>query len=160
MKKWRLHFFFLMLVLASCSKTQNVSVKPEDEIIEIPDIPERDNENTIGFACGFSGTSSDAVASVSYLAENKKYETLKSALYKETPAKRYLASVVCERLEKNKKLSLTPEERLQLTQNKNSQEEVHVCSGCTYFEKQSLKVLNKEEFFTNRVEEWLDLLQL
>jgi len=154
----KLHFFFLMLVLCACSKTQNVSVEPENEIIELPDMPERDNENTIGFACGFSGTSSEAVASISYLAENKKYETLKSALYKGTPAKRYLASLVCKRLEENKKLSLNPGERLQLNQNINSEEQVHTCSGCTYFEQQSLKTLNSDEFFNREIDEWLNAL--
>lgn len=156
----KLHLFFLLvLAFGSCSKTQNISVNPEKEIIEIPDIPdipEYDSENTIGFACGVSGSSSNAVASISYLAENKEYDMLKSTLYKGTPAKRYLASVVCERLEKNKKLSLTPEERLQLIQNTNSEEEVHLCSGCTYSEKKSLKTLNNEEFFTKQVNEWLD----
>lgn len=155
-----LYFIFPVLVLGSCSKKQDVSIQPEseNEIIELPDMPERDNENTIGFACGFSGTSSDAVASISYLAENKKYETLKSALYKGTPAKRYLASLVCKRLEENKKLSLNPGERLQLNQNINSEEQVHTCSGCTYFEQQSLKTLNSDEFFNREIDEWLNAL--
>lgn len=107
-----------------------------------------DSKAMIGFGCYSNGRQSETVEKFDELLEEKKYNDFIYFLSSENNAEKALATFICEKLNKLKKIELTLENLEQIEKIKNSDELVSVCSGCTYFEKIPIKNLfSKEEKF-------------
>jgi hypothetical protein len=136
-----------------CQKQEKIDTK----IITIK-LPKRDKNNIIGFACFHAGTKSEPVKKISEILKNKNYTTLKAKLYDVNPAEKYLATVACEKLETKKLIKLTEQEFAQIKINKESDEKVTLCGGCTNEEELTLKEMftSKENFLADSVEKWIN----
>ena len=64
--------------------------------------------NVLGFYCGYSGSGTVVVDNVSYLLSHKNYNAIRRLLYSKVPAENFLGVIVCKRLAYDKKLTLTP----------------------------------------------------
>ncbi|MBL4643495.1 MAG: hypothetical protein JKY44_07890 [Flavobacteriaceae bacterium] len=124
MKIKLLTLFFLIGILSGMNAQNNV-----------------DKNEMVGFACYFAGQPSKAVQKVTTKLNNKKYDAIAKLLTSDNKAERYLAVISIEKLAKLNKYNLNETEKNLIAKIKQSDELVSVCSGCTYFEKVSLKEL-------------------
>jgi galactitol-specific phosphotransferase system IIB component len=118
----------------------------------------KDYNNTIGFVCGGTGSSTPIVNRVYNLLEEKKYEEITSMLYSENPAENFLAVILCEKLKENGVLILSEKQEKRISKLYKSNKKVEVCGGCTFmgFVKLSLLLNNKDEDKTREeADEWL-----
>lgn len=105
-----------------------------------------DKNEMVGFACYFAGQPSKTVKKITTKLNKKKYSSIAKLLTSNNNAERYLAVISLERLAELNKYVLNETEKKLITEIKQSDELVSVCSGCTYFEKVSLKeLLGKEK---------------
>ncbi|WP_143394886.1 hypothetical protein [Flavobacterium sp. 11] len=149
----QIYFLLIISLMFGCQKQEKIDTK----IITIK-LPKRDKNNIIGFACFYAGTKSEPVKKISEILKNKNYTTLKAKLYDVNPAEKYLATVACEKLETKKLIKLTEQEFTQIKINKESDEKVTLCGGCTNEEELTLKEMftSKENFLADSVEEWIN----
>jgi hypothetical protein len=150
-------FLFIFFLVFSCQKQQE---KNTTEIITVKLPPRKviDEKTLIGFACYYAGSKSNSVKNVSEILKNKNYANLKLKLYDVNPAEKYLATVACEKLETKKLIKLTEQEFAQIKINKESDEKVTLCGGCTNEEELTLKEMftSKEIFLADSIEEWIN----
>lgn len=149
----QIYFLLIISLMFACQKQEKIDTK----IITIK-LPKRDKNNIIGFACFYAGTKSEPVKKISEILKNKNYTTLKAKLYDVNPAEKYLATVACEKLETKKLIKLTEQEFAQIKINKESDEKVTLCGGCTNEEELTLKEMftSKENFLADSVEKWIN----
>jgi len=111
----------------------------------------------IGFSCYFSGDPSKTVQKISQLIDKEKYKSIVKLLDSDNNAERFLAVVVCEKLNELKKLTLTQKLKEKIAEIYNSNEIVSVCSGSSYSGNLALKkVLEKENNMRILASFWLD----
>ncbi|PQJ17060.1 MULTISPECIES: hypothetical protein [Nonlabens] len=114
-----------------------------------------DRNEMVGFACYFAGQPSKTVEKYTQKLYNQNYKWISKRLKSKNNAEKYMSVIILERLTEVKKYKLNETELNLISEIKNSDELVSVCSGCTYFEKVSLKELladDKKLFAKN----WLD----
>ncbi|WP_394908070.1 hypothetical protein [uncultured Mesonia sp.] len=104
-----------------------------------------DKNEMVGFACYFAGQPSKTVKKVTTKLNNKKYNSIAKLLTSDNTAERYLAVISLEQLAELNKYNLNETEKNLIAEIKQSDELVSICSGCTYFEKVSLKELLTEK---------------
>lgn len=158
MKKLIILIFILNLIFACQTEKQGQENVDDIDQSALPPPPKSyDRNNTIGFACYESGVMSNPVKSFSKILDNKDYNSLKSKLEKASPADKYLATFLCENLYERNLITLTLKELSQIDRNKNSEEFVTICSGCTNEDELTLKELFKSEenYLSDDLEEWL-----
>jgi DNA gyrase/topoisomerase IV subunit A len=104
-----------------------------------------DKNEMVGFACYFAGQPSKTVEKITKKLNNKKYNSIAKLLTSENNGERYMAVISLEQLTELNKYKLNETEKNLITEIKQSKELVSICSGCTYFEKISLKELLTEK---------------
>ena len=114
-----------------------------------------DKKEMVGFACYFEGSPSKTVQKVTNKLNNKNYKAISKLLTSDNNAERFMAVITLEKLAELKRYELTQAEKKLITEIKQSNELVSICSGCTYFEKVSLKEILTEK---NRLfaQNWLN----
>ena len=149
---------FLCLSISCQQKPVSKGTKNTVDDLQIPHPLEKiDYNNVIGFACYESGSMTKPVKFFYDLIHNKNYVKVKEKLYSSVPAEKYLATILCEKLENKKSLKITIQEENQIKNNKSSKELVLTCTGCTNSDEVVLSDLLKFEqnYFTEQLEEWL-----
>jgi hypothetical protein len=153
-------FLLIVFITFSCQKQKEEESNIKEAILKLPPPPPKiiDKKTLIGFACYYGGTKSESVKNVSEILKTKNYTTLKAKLYGINPAEKYLATVACEKLETKKLIKLTEQEFAQIKINKESDEKVTLCGGCTNEEELTLKEMftSKDNFLADSVEEWIN----
>ena len=117
-----------------------------------------DKNEMVGFACYFEGSQSKTVEKYTHKLENKNYSWISKKLNSENNAEKYMSVITLEKLTELGKYELNETELKLITEIKISNELVSVCSGCTYFEKVSLKELlskKKKLFGKNWLERYI-----
>jgi hypothetical protein len=117
-----------------------------------------DYNNTIGFVCGGSGSSTPIIHRVFKKMEQKKYNKIIAMLYSKNPAENFLAVVLCEKLNEKEKIKLKEKDLQKIAEHYNSEKTIEVCGGCTFMEFVKLSILlkNEDENKTrDEAEEWL-----
>ena len=104
-----------------------------------------DQNEMVGFACYFAGQPSKTVEKVTKKLNTKKYNSIAKFLTSDNNAERYMAVISLEKLAELNKYKLNETEKNLISEIKKSDELVSICSGCTYFEKVSLKELLTEK---------------
>lgn len=95
----------------------------------------------VGFACGFAGTPTETVKEMGQRLQKKDYKWISKKLSSDNNAERYMAAISLEKLDELGKYDISSIEKSQITEIKQSDEFVYVCSGCTFFQKVKLKDL-------------------
>lgn len=114
-----------------------------------------DKNEMVGFACSFSGQPSKTVKKYTQKLNRKNYKWISKRLESKNNAERYMSVIILEKLNDIGKYKLNAIELNLISEIKKSDELVSVCSGCTYFDKVSLKELLTDDkilFAKN----WLD----
>jgi hypothetical protein len=104
-----------------------------------------DQNEMVGFACYFAGQPSKTVEKVTKKLNTEKYNSIAKLLTSDNNAERYMAVISLEKLAELNKYKLNETEKNLISEIKKSDELVSICSGCTYFEKVSLKELLTEK---------------
>jgi len=114
-----------------------------------------DKNEMVGFACYFAGTPSKTVEKYIQKLNNENYKWISKKLNSENNAEKYMSVITLEKLNKLGKYKLNKTELTLIAEIKQSEELVSICSGCTYFEKVSLKELltKKKKLFAKN---WLN----
>ena len=100
----------------------------------------------IGFACGFGGGPTRSVTLMDSLVEIKNFKTLKNKLQSDNSAEKCLSVIICEILETKEIIRLSKEEKEFIIESYKSQDELSLCSGCTYHGQTTIKdFLNKTD---------------
>ncbi|WP_298307955.1 hypothetical protein [Flavobacterium sp.] len=111
------------------------------------------SEETLGYACGYSGSETKLVSKFDSLLFEKKYKSIKSLLFSKIPGENFLAVVLCRRLANEKIITLTKLETERITQLFKSEQKVPLCGGCTYNEEIEIsKLLANQENTTAAME--------
>ena len=125
----------LLYILAFLFLTSNLLIA-QDNVVK--------NE-MVGFACYFEGSQSKTVQKVTNKLNNKNYKAISKILTSDNNAERFMAVITLEKLAELKKYDLNETEKKLISEIKQSDELVSICSGCTYFEKVSLKEILTEK---------------
>ncbi len=114
-----------------------------------------DKNEMVGFACYFAGQPSKIVEKYAQKLNSENYNWISKQLESENKAEKYLSVITLEKLNELGKYNLSEIELNLISKIKQSDELVSICSGCTYFEKVSLKELltDKKKLFGKN---WLD----
>ena len=116
-----------------------------------------DIDEMVGFGCYEEGRQSRPVEKISILIEKGKYNSIIKLLDSENNAKKYLAVIVCEKLAELNKLTLSQDLKEKIEVIYKSNGIVSVCSGCTYWDKLTLKnMLDKENEMRISADYWLN----
>lgn len=106
--------------------------------------------NVLGFYCGYSGSGTVVIQNVSNLLSHKNYNEIKGLLYSKVPAENFLGVIVCKRLAYDKNLTLTSTDLTKIEELLKSTKKVQICGGCTYHEEVELsKLLHSQEEITS-----------
>ncbi len=158
MKK-QILFLLISFIFLSCNdkKDSNATEKQTESLILPPPPPKIVDENSlIGFACYSSGRKSEPVKTISKLLVDKNYNGISKKLSSKSVAEKYLATVVCKKLEKRNLISLTRVDQSQIEENLISDEKIVICSGCTNKKELAMKELfSSDTFLSVYLEEWL-----
>jgi hypothetical protein len=104
----------------------------------------KEEKTLIGFTCSFSGSASNSVKEFTRLLDKKDYKKICSQLRSKNPARKFLAVIICEKLKELGKIVLSEENLTSINLIHNNEDVISVCSGCTYYEKLTIKdLLNK-----------------
>lgn len=112
----------------------------------------------VGFGCGYAGSLTPAVQEMVQQLKEGDHTSIRKNLYSKEAAHQFLAVVVLEYLAEQDMLTLDQEEHSQISHIKLSENQVSVCSGCTYWDSVSLKELldtNIRHFITNSAQHWV-----
>jgi len=145
------------LISISCNKNKKIEKNEvKKELIKLPPPPKRIDKNSlVGFACGYSGESSETVNVITEILENKKYAELKNKIISNKPAEKYLATFSCIKLFEKGIIKLDENELNQIEKNKRSNLKIYFCGGCTYNENYKMSQLFSEETeFNLELENW------
>ena len=104
-----------------------------------------DKNEMVGFACYFAGTPSKTVEKYIQKLNNGNYKWISKKLNSENNAEKYMSVITLEKLSELGKYKFNKTELKLIAEIKQSEELVSICSGCTYFEKVSLKELLTEK---------------
>ncbi len=114
----------------------------------------------VGFACGYSGKSSETVDNITELLEHKKYAELKKKIVSNKPAEKYLATFSCIKLLGKGRIELDGKDLHQIEVNKKSSLKIYFCGGCTENENYKMSQLfSKKIEFTLEVENWFNQIK-
>ncbi len=125
-------------------------------ILSVMNAQDNVNKNQmLEFACYFEGSQSITVQKITNKLGSKNYKAISKLLVSDNNAERYMAVITLEKLDELKKYDLNEIEKELILEIKKSEELVSVCSGCTYFEKVSLKEILSEKSILF-AENWLN----
>lgn len=106
-----------------------------------------DKKKMVGFGCYYAGQPTKTVEEVTELLLKKKYKTISDLLKSGHGGEKFLATISLEKLAAFGQYELSDNEKELIKKIKTSGDKVSVCSGCTYFEKVSLKEMFSEDNF-------------
>jgi hypothetical protein len=106
-----------------------------------------DKRKMVGFGCYFAGQPTKTVEGVTELLLKKKYKAISDLLKSGHVGEKFLATVSLEKLAALGQYELSDNERELIKKIKISGDKVSVCSGCTYFDKVSIKEMFSEDNF-------------
>ena len=104
-----------------------------------------DKNEMVGFACYFAGQPSKTMEKYTQKLNSENYKLISKRLESENKTEKYMSVITLEKLTELGKYNLTETELNLISEIKQSDELVSICSGCTYFEKVSLKELLTEK---------------
>jgi hypothetical protein len=114
-----------------------------------------DLKEMVGFGCYSEGRSTKTVVKVTKMLKTKNYKGISKLLTSRNNGEKYLAVISLQRLADNGKYNLNDNEKDLIEKAKLSDDKVSVCSGCTYFDKVSMKsILMEDNFIGSKY--WLD----
>ncbi len=122
------------LIVLLCSSFNFIIAQSNE--IEIP---------LLGFGCSETLNPTKAVGQFGILLKTKKYKKITNALYSENSAEKFLSVIISEKLKSLGKIRLTEKDSLKIAEIKNSNELITVCSGCTYYDKLTMRQLFDEK---------------
>ena len=156
--KRQLIFYLLTFVFLSCGGKETENFETQNKKIEIPPQTKKiDPNNLIGFACYYSGKKSNPVKLFSKLIVDKNYSEIRKRLEDKKPAIKYLAIIVCKKLEEKGKVQLSEREQNLININIKSSEKITICSGCTNEEELSIEEMFTEgNFLKKQTESWMN----
>lgn len=93
--------------------------------------PGTTDHKVLGFICGYSGSSTRVVNYFATLLYQKNYPVIRSHLNSEIPAEKFIALVICKRLDHLKEIQLTESELKSIAILHHSKELISWCNGCT-----------------------------
>ena len=132
----KLLFISILVIFSLSCKEQNDQInEPKKEISSYSESQEKYANNLIGFSCFEGGSQSKSVILFSTLLTNKDYISIRRSLTHKNPAKKYLATIICLKLQEKKLIKLSSEESIQVNKNRRSFDLVNLCSGCTNSEE-------------------------
>ena len=94
---------------------------------------------TLGFACYEEASQTKVVGNFRNLIKENNYKAIKNKLYSNKAEEKFLSVVTVEKLQSVGKIELSKEDEQKIIEIRNSSQLVMVCSGCTYFDKITLK---------------------
>jgi predicted peroxiredoxin len=106
-----------------------------------------DKKKMVGFGCYYTGQPTKTVEEVTELLLKKKYKTISDLLKSGHEGEKFLATISLEKLAVLGQYELSDNEKELIKKIKTSGDKVLVCSGCTYFDKVSLKKMFSEDNF-------------
>lgn len=106
-----------------------------------------DKKKMVGFGCYYAGQPTKTVEEVTELLLKKEYKTISDLLKRGHGGEKFLATVSLEKLAALGQYELSEDEKELIKKIKTSSDKVSVCSGCTYFDKVSLKKIFSEDNF-------------
>ena len=106
-----------------------------------------DKKRMIGFGCYYAGQPTKTVEEVTKLILKKKYKEISDLLKTGHEGEKFLATVSLEKLAALGQYELSDNEKGLIKTIKTSADKVSVCSGCTYFDKVSLKEMFSKDNF-------------
>ena len=118
----------------------------------------KDYDNTIGFICGGTGSSTPIVNRVYEKIDEKNYNEIIIMLYSKNAAENFLGVVLCEKLSEKGKIKLNEKDLQKIKKLYKSNKSVEVCGGCTImgFVKLSVLLKNEDENKTrDDADEWM-----
>jgi hypothetical protein len=104
-------------------------------------------DEMVGFGCYFAGHPTLAVVRMTKLIEEEQYVRIASHLESKNEALKYLAVITIEKLVQLGKYKLTEKDKNLIADARKSHKKISVCSGCTYFDKVSMKTMLSDESF-------------
>lgn len=157
-------FIILIIIFINCSCKNNKEIDKNNlqpELIKLPPPPKIIDENSlVGFACYYSGRKSKPVENITEILEKKNFEKLKEKIVSNKPAEKYLATFACLKLLEKGIIQLNNNELNQIDKNKQSEEKIYFCGGCTVDENYKLSQLFTEKTeFTSAVENWFNKIK-
>lgn len=131
--------------------------KKETKKIDHPTQSKTVDPPIIGFGCFADGSETNPVQLFSKLLSEKNYTEVKNRLYHSDPAEKYLATIVCLRLQEKKLIELSKDEEIRIKTNKQSKDIVELCSGCTEHDELTVRELFDPEWNSlyEETENWL-----
>jgi hypothetical protein len=112
-------------------------------------------EKMIGFGCYIAGQPTKTVEEVAGLLMERKYEAISDLLKTGHEGEKFLATVSLERLSALGQYKLSDVEKKLIEKIRTSGDKVSVCSGCTDFDKVSLRKMFSEDNFLG-VNWWIE----
>jgi hypothetical protein len=125
---------FTYIVLILCTKTLLLA---QDNV---------DVNNMVGFGCYYEGRLSKPVVKVTKELKKRNYKAVARLLNSNNNAERFMAVITLERLAASGKYVLSEKEKELISGIKESDEDISVCSGCTYFDTVPLKKMFSQDF--------------
>jgi hypothetical protein len=123
-------FVKILLVLCSC------------DVLAQHDWDSIDWDNaSVGFGCSVGGEMTIPVIKMTEFLVDRQFDEIRASLNSDLPADQYLAVVLMEKLSSKREIELTDKERERIGAIRNSEQNVPVCSGCTYWKEVSLRDL-------------------
>jgi hypothetical protein len=123
------------------------------------DYPE--TEAVFGFGCGFIGAPTGPITVFELMLEAEDFEAVRSRLFSENNAEKFLAVMTCKQLVDRDLISLTETESMAIIKLEQSQDPIALCNGCIYGDTKPMWVmLNEGEKCREHVEvdKWLNRL--
>ncbi|MES2588649.1 MAG: hypothetical protein V4622_06690 [Bacteroidota bacterium] len=155
--KHELTIIFLFVIIFSCTRSNNDTIKSKDSKTEIisPPVFNPKHYDKIGFACGEGGVETTLINEFTKLIKDKKYQQLKARLYSSKPGEVYLSTISTEKLAKEGMIKLNIIELRQIEKNRNKTDTIYTCSGCTESGYYTVKqLLNDTTNFTRKEAGW------
>ena len=120
-----------------------------------------DTKAMIGYGCYSGGSQSESVIKFSKLFYKSKFKKFVKLLDSRNNAEKVLSAFICEKLAEKGKIKLDSESLEKIKSIKNSEQLVSVCSGCTYFDKITMKqffLKDESNFMLDSADFWFDYI--
>ncbi|OSY87713.1 hypothetical protein WH52_09795 [Tenacibaculum holothuriorum] len=118
-----------------------------------------DKNTIIGTSCFYSGRQTKIILQFERLIKNKNEKEIRKKLFSSKKEERLLSAKILGFLASKKSITLSKEEEIQQNNIKNSNDEVFICSGCSFINKVKTKDFFSPTLKNNQVllESWLHI---
>ncbi|WP_264520873.1 hypothetical protein [Flavobacterium sp. N1994] len=124
----------LSLIVFSLLLNQGLTAQIHIETISIS----KDKDTIIGFV--INSDSRKMMTNLAHLIEEKNYDEVKKLLLSKNKAKKFLAAVECNKLQSQRKMTLTYDEKMEIKKIYSLNEIDYACFGCRHTSEKSIKI--------------------